>query len=315
MKKSQILLFGTGQMAYEYTKVLINQGHNFIVIGRGEASAKSFQEKTGIKPITGGADKFLTQSNYKDWKAIVAINGDQLGKVTISAIKHGIKFILSEKPGAIDKDEIVAVAQTAIKYSAKVYIAYNRRFYSSVKKAQEIIKKDGGILSFHFEFNELSDMVASLNHPIQIKHQWLLHNSTHVIDLAFFLGGAPKTLWAKTFGSLNWHPKGAIFTGCGVTKQNIPFTYHANWQSPGRWSLELMTKKNRLIFRPMEKLQAQQKSSFNVVDIELDNKLDTEFKPGLYKEVESFLKNGNLLCTLEEQIKNMDWYNKILEGK
>jgi len=315
MNKSKIILFGTGQMAYEYTRVLKDQGHDFIVVGRGENSAKDFQNKTGFIPVTGGADKFLTQNDYSNWKAIIAVNGDQLGKVTIAAVKHGIKSILVEKPAGLDKDEITSVGKVAANYLANVYVAYNRRFYTSVKKAREIIKKDGGALSFHFEFNELADMIASLDHPAEIKKQWLLHNSTHVIDLAFFLGGSPKSLLANTSGSLSWHPKGAIFTGCGITTDNTPFTYHSNWQAPGRWGLEVMTKNYRLIFKPLEKLQAQQKDSFNIIDITLDNKLDTKFKPGLYEEVKSFLTNQDSLCTIEEQIKNLHWYNKILEGK
>ncbi|MDO8638734.1 MAG: gfo/Idh/MocA family oxidoreductase, partial [Candidatus Daviesbacteria bacterium] len=84
MKKTQVLLIGTGQMAYEYSKVLKAQGYDFVVVGRGEASAKIFQEKTGIKPITGGADKFLANTDHSDWKAIVAVTIDQLGKVTLT---------------------------------------------------------------------------------------------------------------------------------------------------------------------------------------------------------------------------------------
>lgn len=315
MKKSQILLFGTGQMAYEYAKVLKNQGYDFIVIGRGEASAKEFQDKTGITPVIGGADKFLTQSDYSNYKAIIAVNGDQLGKVTIAAINHGIRSVLVEKPGGLDKNEIEEVGKIAAKHLAKVYIAYNRRFYASVKKAREIIAKDSGILSFHFEFNEVADMIASLNHPKEIKNQWLLHNSSHVIDLAFFLGGTPQSLNANVSGSLPWHPKGAIFTGAGLTEKEIPFTYHANWLAPGRWGVEILTKNHRLIFRPMEKLQAQLKGSFEIINIELNNKPDTEFKPGLYKEVESFLTNQDSLCTIDEQINHLYWYTKILEGK
>lgn len=314
MKKSKILLLGTGQMAYEYAKVLKAQGSDFLVIGRGEESAKIFQEKIGIIPITGGADKFLTQSDYGSWNAIVAVTGDQLGKVAIALIKHGVKSILVEKPGGLDEKEIKLIKEISDKHSVKVYIAYNRRFYSSVKKAQKFIEKDGGVLSYHFEFNELSDEVASLNHSIEIKHQWLLHNSSHVIDLAFFLAGTPKSLISHISGSLSWHPKVAVFTGCGVGKSNAPFTYHANWLAPGRWGLEIMTKNYRLIFRPLEKLQAQKRGSFELASIEIDNELDIKFKPGLFKEVESFLGDKNSLCTIEEQVENLKYYKQILTG-
>ncbi len=302
-------------MACEYTKVLKSIGCEFIVIGRGKESANAFQKQTGIIPVTGGADKFLANSNYSDWKAIVAVTVDQLRKVTLTSIKHGIKSILVEKPGGLDNQEIKSVKEAAEKFSAQVYVAYNRRFYASVKKAQEIIKNDGGVLSYHFEFNELADIIASLNHSLEIKQGWLLNNSSHVIDLAFFLGGIPKTLTANITGSLSWHPKGAIFTGCGVAKQSIPFTYHSNWLAPGRWGLEIMTKNHRLILRPLEKLKAQKKGSFDNLDVELDDKLDIDFKPGLFNEVESFIKTSGLLCTIEEQFNHLYWYDKILNGR
>lgn len=310
MNMAKILLFGTGSMAYEYARVLKSQGFDFLVIGRGEKSAKIFQKKSGILPITGGADRFLAQSDYSNWKAIVAVTGDQLGRVCLVLIKHGVKSILLEKPGGLDDQEIKLVHDTASKHSANVYIAYNRRFYASTKKAKEIIDQDDGVLSFHFEFNEPIDKIFKSNYLKQIKDRWLLHNSSHVIDLAFFLGGMPDSLNAQTF-------KNRIFTGQGISKNHSFFTYHANWLAPGRWGLEIMTKNHRLVFRPLEKLQAQKHDSFNIFSIKLDDKLDTDFKPGLYKETEAFLSNtssNSSLCSIGEQINNLPWYRRILEG-
>lgn len=310
MNKLKILLFGTGPMAYEYTKVLKKMNLNFIVVGRGTRSAKVFEKNTGITPVTGGAVKFLASSDYSSYKAIVAVTGDQLGNVTLDLIKHQIKSILVEKPGGLDEKEIRQVENTANKNSTQVYIAYNRRFYASTNRAKEIIDEDGGILSFHFEFNEPIDKIFKSNYLKQIKDRWLLHNSSHVIDLAFFLGGVPDSLNAKTF-------KNRIFTGQGISKSRSFFTYHANWLAPGRWGLEIMTKNHRLIFRPLEKLQAQKHNSFNIFSIKLDDKLDTDFKPGLYKETEAFLNNtssNNSLCSIGEQINNLSWYRRIFEG-
>lgn len=315
MKNTKTALFGTGPMAYEYAKVLKKLNLDFIVVGRGKDSAKDFYKKTGIEPITGGASKFLSSTSLKINTAIVAVNGEELGEVTLALIDYGVKSILVEKPGGLDGREIKKISEESQKNSVKVYIAYNRRFYASVKKAREIIETDGGVLSFHFEFNELSSQIAGLKTSAEIKKRWLLHNSSHVIDLAFFLCGSPKTLNAYKSGLLDWHPDGAIFTGAGITQKNIPFTYHANWLSPGRWGLEIMTKNHRLIFRPMEKLSAQKRDSFEIVSVEIDDKEDREYKPGLFEEVKSFFGNNKNLCTVNEQIENIYWYNKILISK
>lgn len=311
MDKKKILLVGTGDMGYEYAKVLKSLQVNFITVGRGENSAKKFKEKTGILPFTGGAAKLLKDSNYSNYCAIVAVGGGELTNVILLLIKNGIKSILVEKPGGLNEKEIQMIADKARESSVKVFIAYNRRFYSSVNKAKEIIRKDGGILSFHFEFNEPGEKIPHLVLSKKVREQWLLHNSTHVIDLAFFLGGSPKTLSVNTSGLLSWGNIKAIYTGSGLTKEDIPFTYHANWLAPGRWNLEFMTKDYRLIFKPMEKLHVQRHNSFEILEIELDNKLDTGFKPGLFKEVESFLTTYNSLCTIDKQVENLKWYSKI----
>lgn len=315
MKNTKIALFGTGLMAYEYAKVLKKLGLDFITVGRGRKSAKDFYGKSGIKPLLGGASKFLSSTDLKIDKAIVAVSGEQLGKVTLALINYGVKSILVEKPGGLDGGEIKRIYEESQKNLANIYIAYNRRFYASVEKAREIIDQDRGVLSFHFEFNELSDQISRLKTTGEIKKKWLLHNSSHVIDLAFFLCGSPKSLEAYKSGSLNWHPNGAIFTGAGISKKTIPFSYHANWLSPGRWGLEIMTKNHRLIFRPLEKLSVQRKNSFEIANIEIDDKKDNEFKPGLFKEVKSFLGSKKNLCTINEQIENISWYNKILISK
>ena len=44
------------------------------------------------------------------------------------------------------------------------------------------------------------------------------------------------------------------FCGAGLSKNNIPFSYQANWDAPGRWSLEVLTKYRRYVLRPMEEL-------------------------------------------------------------
>ena len=78
-----------------------------------------------------------------------------------------------------------------------------------------------------------------------------------MVDLAFNLGGIPKELSSFTAGSLDWHPSAAVFSGAGISENGAPFNYRANWESAGRWGVEVLTKEHKLILRPMEKLQIQ----------------------------------------------------------
>lgn len=312
--KEEILLVGVGYMGIEFAKVLTALKIGFIPVGRGENSAKEFKKQTGVEVITGGLDKYLQQTADLPKTAIVAISEEQLGSAAIKLLNAGIKKILVEKPGGLDFTDVKKVAKITKNKQAKVYIGYNRRFYQSVEKAKEIIKKDGGVLSFHFDFTEAVHKIVPLVRAPGVKENWFLQNSTHVLDMAFFIAGWPNKITSQVAGSLPWHPAGSIFTGCGETENKAFFSYHANWTSAGRWAIEITTKKHKLFFKPLEKLQIQDYGSFEVKDVEIDDKLDINFKPGIYEEVRSFLKGQKNLCTIEEQVKNLAVYSKILNG-
>ena len=127
--------------------------------------------------------------------------------------------------------------------NAKVFIAYNRRFYRAVSEAKRLIEGDGGVTSFNFEFTEWSHEIERLSKAPGVKEKWFLGNSTHVVDLAFFLGGKPSEISCYTQGGTDWHPTASLFSGAGVSEHGALFSYNANWESAGRWGVEVLTKK------------------------------------------------------------------------
>lgn len=310
-----LLLVGAGPIAVQYSQILTTMGVAHTVVGRGEISVAEFEKQTEVKAIPGGLDQWLNSQPPVPAKAIVAVTENELGKTTLRLLDYGVKSILVEKPGAFTLEEIKTVAKKALEVKADVYIAYNRRFFASTKKAQEIIAEDGGVTSFHFEFTEWGHIIAPLQKAAGVKEQWLLQNSTHVTDLAFYLGGAPEKMSSFVSGRLDWHSAGSIFTGSGRSKNGALFSYHANWEAPGRWAVEILTKKHRLYFKPMEKLQIQKIGSVAVDLIEIDDELDQKFKPGYYCEVQQFLQNNKKrFCMIEEQAGMIDVYYNITHG-
>jgi predicted dehydrogenase len=305
---NQVLLVGSGVMAQDYAKVLAGQGVPFSVIGRGTASAATFTEKTGVAVVTGGLARYLTSEMVLPEAAIVAVGVEQLAQMTILLLKHGIKRILLEKPGGLNPAEIRDVAALARASQAKVFVAYNRRFYAATKAAQEIIAGDDGVTSFNFEFTEWSHVIEPLTTPAIVKENWLLANSTHVIDLAFFLGGTPRQMSSYVAGTLSWHPTAAAFSGAGQTESGALFSYQANWAAPGRWGVEVLTRAHRLIFKPMEQLHIQQLGSVAIIKLDIDDRIDLDFKPGLYRQVETFLSSepSQYLLSIADQLDRVD---------
>lgn len=314
---SNVLLVGAGPMAEAYAAVLQAQQRPITVVGRGLETAGRFRAHTGIEPLTGGIESFCGKRSLRDYQdAIVAVGMERLADVTSLLLETGIKRVLVEKPAGMNRLEIEALAKKAKSCRADVYVAYNRRFYASVQALKAAVKIDGGVRSFTFEFTEWSHTIRPLIKAAGVKSNWLLGNSSHVIDLAFHLGGMPEVMCAFSGGELDWHPK-AEFSGAGRSKTGALFAYHANWDAPGRWGVEVLTRERRLILRPLETLQVQKLASTAIEPVPIADELDKQFKAGLFEEVRAFFKENELqdcLCGLEEHLIHARIYELMLSG-
>lgn len=315
--KSEVLLVGAGNIAVDYAKVLKDLKREFIVVGRGEQSAKNFEQATDIPVHRGGLDKFISENDALPNYAIVAVTEELLASTCITLLKNGVKNVLLEKPGAWNFPDFHNLMKTAKETSANVVLGYNRRFYSSTRKALEYIAEDGGVTSFQFEFTEWLHAHEAVGKLTKVLPYLFLSNSVHVVDLAFFLCGKPKEISCYKMATFPANKITSIFAGAGISENKAPFTYQANWLAPGRWGVEVLTNKHRLIFRPLEKLQIQQMRSVKIDFVEIDDSLDVTYKPGLFLETKAFLEKNDdfkYFCTLEEQFNMLPVYHKMSDG-
>lgn len=300
-------------MAKEYYRVLHAMGHSVLVLGRGEQKAKEFEEELGARVFTGDYRAVLKEQETMPEYAVAAVNIGGLCTVTQELMRLGIPNILVEKPVAYRWEDLVPLLQEQKKAGAKVYVAYNRRFFASVQEARKRIREDGGVTSFHFEFTEWAHKVDPVKRPEGEKEGWIFANSTHVMDLAFFLGGFPKEMKSYTAGGLDWHPGGSNYAGAGISERDALFSYQANWQAPGRWAVEVLTTKRRYYLKPMETLQIQELGSVKAEPAELAAPWEERYKPGLYEMVNAFLNHpqDDRLLTLEEHAGHFPVYEQI----
>ena len=318
LSSKNVVLFGAGPMAIEYAKVLKSLGANFAVAGRSREGTEKFQEQTGIAAIPHGVAGWQEKRGIGAEYGIIAVSCEALADTAIELMDAGVRKILLEKPAGLTIREIHAVCEHAKKAGARIFVAYNRRFYASVTEARKLIGDDGGVQSFNFEFTEWCDDIADKLKHSDTGRNWFLANSSHVADMAFYLGGEPKELHSYTAGGNDWHPTATVFAGAGVTHSGALFSYQANWDAPGRWGVEILTRKHRYIFRPLEKLKIMRHNTVSVECLKIDDQLDLEFKPGLYRQTEAFL-NENVqapLLDIHEHYKKVTaYYKKIIRPK
>lgn len=312
---TKIALIGAGPMAMAYADVLKDLDTDIRVIGRGEKSAATFKEKTGLEVRTGGLEGYLGSGEKLPDHAIVSTPVDALAPNTKALIAAGIKNVLVEKPAGLTPEETQELSDFADKHDAKVYVAYNRRFYSSVMAAKKLIEADGGATSLRMEFSEFAFRIKDVPTAAHIKSQWLYANSTHVLDMGFFLAGYPKAISGTQAGGSNWHPAGSQFVGHGQLENGGLFSYHADWDATPRWMVEVMTPKRTLMFNPLEKLNERSPEGFAITPVELDDDLDTKFKPGLHAQTDAFLRgDATDLATIASHADHMENIYKVIRG-
>lgn len=312
---TDVLLVGAGYMAKEYAKVLHGVKKSFVTVGRGEESAKEFEQKTGEVVVRGGIASFIERQMALPSHAIVAVGAKDLYDNALVLLRAGVKHILLEKPGCLRLEEFNILAGETRRQNAEIRIAYNRRFYASTRAAKGYIDEDGGVSSFNFEFTEWLHLFEKQGRLMEVLPRLFLGNSSHVVDLAFFLSDEPTEISCYCKESERWKGFYTSFVGGGKTKCGALFSYQANWEAPGRWSVEIMTNKRRFIFRPLEILQVQKLNSVQIDAVDIDYTLDEDYKPGLYLEVQAFLDHNDLfedLCSLDEQVKMMTIYRKMV---
>ena len=107
------VIFGAGEMAVEYCKILQELSAKFTVVGRNEAGTKKFFKKTGIQALANGFTAWEKLNPIDTEYAIVAVNVEGLAETAIKLMDFGVRYILLEKPGGLTPNEIQRVRDKA----------------------------------------------------------------------------------------------------------------------------------------------------------------------------------------------------------
>ena len=269
-----------------------------------------FCKENDIRLLTGGFENILPSIEKKDL-VVIAPTLDLTVSATKLAIQNDQQNILMEKPGSLYTTELASLKKLIS--TQNIRIGYNRLVYPNLHKLKKLVDKEGGITSCRFTFTERLSSIDFKKDSQEVYHRWGISNSLHVITMALELIGMPRELFSHQYGELEWHSAGSIFVGTGITESDIPFSYHADWGSGGRWGIEVNTAKNSYQLIPLEELFVcpRDTGTWNKIDFK---KSFPEIKQGIAEEVAVMLekdkKYHNMLPDLEKTLK----YNKLAEN-
>jgi predicted dehydrogenase len=300
------LVIGVGKMGLAHLQALRSIVPDGLAAWAPTDRRRDEIESIGFVMLRGSLNEVLI--SYAPTHVVIASPVETLAETALQVMNVGVPNLLIEKPAFLNVTEAEALKTTAQKFGARVYVAYNRRFYGSVRTALSMISaNEEKIESVLFEFNEVfpTEEGPRSFHP-SVQQRWLLANSMHVIDAALFPVGTPNYANSHLcrYAPMPWHPAGGIFVGSGETDRGIPFAYHANWHGPGRWGFEWITRSRRYVFRPLEKLCILNRGTFELEAVVSSDDFDQRYKPGVFLQGRGFLseEQERRLVSLDEAI-------------
>lgn len=249
---TRILLIGAGFIAAEYIKALYAMGyHDIHVLSRRQESADKLASEYCLAKAFGGGEQTLVSiaSSYNAF--IVAAPIESLSIYAELLAKLNVTNVLLEKPAFLASSHLAEFYQAYPAWDAVV--ALNRLYYPSVQKMREIIAEEG-VTSVDFSFTEWLHRINPADYTPLAMKRWGLSNCIHVVSTVFDLIGLPAQMDVSQHGKdfVEWHPSGSIFTGHGTSERGVPFSYHSDWQSAGRWWINIRTPKGSYELCPME---------------------------------------------------------------
>ena len=312
MNKIKIGYIGSGPISYFHIPALKKAGFEIVTFfsRKNSINAKKISSKFKLVLPSKNFKCFINQSKKKNVRAFVVAIKTENTPILLKKLSATGKYILSEKPGAINPDDLKKI----IFNRNKIYFAYNRRFYKSINFAKSFVKK-----------NYPCNVNVRIPDSICTWHQFVI-NGCHVIDVLRYIFGDISLV--KNFFLPKKNKNGMIFI---IKSRNKDFiTVNLNWGFPDNFNINIFANKKRLEICPLEfanfyeKMEIKNPSKAFPLRLYLPKKkksitLDKNFnfKPGFVEQYLDFRRiiikkiNKPKLCTFEEALANLSLISDI----
>jgi predicted dehydrogenase len=190
--------------------------------------------------VREAAARYGYEKYYLDWREMLMDPDIQLfdnggpnnmhAEPTIAAANAG-KHVLCEKPLARSGDEARTMLDAVTKAGVKHMVGFNYRFVPAIRQAYELIKSGALGEIYHFRAVYLQEWITDPNFPMIWRLDKKLAGSgalgdlgAHIIDLARFLVGEPKSVMAMTKTFITERP---LSGGSGTGKVDVDDAFEA----------------------------------------------------------------------------------------
>jgi predicted dehydrogenase len=281
---TRIAIIGLGNIAHQHAEVIGALPEAELVAGvkRDVETGEAFRARYGIPHFFQSTDALLDWGEFD--AAVVACGHHFTADISKAVLSTG-RPCLIEKPVGFCEADTQSVLDAATVAATWGMVAVNRRFYSIIQKARELIADAGGLRAIRVEHTEWMHQATEWGLPDDLLDRYFYINGIHLIDTMCHLAGIPSSTDAvvRCFPQRR-NAYDAMFRFASGAVGH----YSGQWYAPGRWALDLFAEDLRIIFPRMEEAFIQ-RTGQDPMPLSLDT-IDQKFKPGFYRQMEIFVK-------------------------
>lgn len=298
-------------MAEEHIRVLAAK-QDVVVAGiysRTQSRAIALAKKYHISVI-GDSVANLYEETKSD-AVIIAVSELSAKQICFEAFKFPW-ILLVEKPLGYCFEEAVDITEEAERNNSKVFVALNRRQYSSTKIALAQLKEIEQPRLIHVADQQDPRTARIAGRPELVVSNWMYANSIHLVDY-FKVFGRGEITSVEKLSEWNSESPDFVIARIKFSSGDIGI-YEAIWNGPGPWSVTVTTQERRLELRPLETAALQVYGSRQLQPLEIDH-IDSAFKAGFFAQAENLLKamqgQPHNLVSAKEALQSMKLVKEI----
>jgi predicted dehydrogenase len=301
----KVAIVGAGYMAREHIRAFRDvPGVQIVGIhSRTMARAEEMAAQFDIPAVCASVSELhdITQAD------LLVVTAPELAMNAVSRACFEYQWaILLEKPAGYnisDAEDIEAAARTR---NRRVFVALNRRHYSSTQTVLSDMKELSGQRFIRVQDQQDQNRALQAGQPKRVVENWMYANSIHLIDY-FLMLGRGKICTVEQI--IPWTPDepGYVVARVSFDSGDVGL-YEGIWNGPGPWAVSINTPEKRWEMRPLEQAAFQIAGQRKLETVEA-HPWDTQFKPGLRlqaeKAVAAAMGEANDLPTLQNAMESM----------
>lgn len=281
-----VAIIGAGYMAKEHIKAFQSIPGVAVrgIYSRTKERAQDLADEFAIPEVSSSIAEL-----YEATKAdlvVVAVPELAAKQVSFECFQHPW-VMLMEKPVGYNYSQALEIEAEAKKANRTVFVALNRRFYSSTTTVLEVLEKSESKRFIEVFDQQDINLARSIGHPEQVVENWMYANSIHLIDYLQLLGRGDVV---EVIPSASWNSEEPTVVVATVRFSSGDVgVYHGIWNGPGPWAVNVTTHEHRWEMRPLEQVVYQNAGERVLNKVEIDP-CDVEYKAGIKALAEETVK-------------------------